>query len=431
MADVLKRSLTKSAELWEEASETILSGCQLYSKGPETHIKGVSPIYIDHGLAAHVWDPDGNEYIDYDMGLGPILLGYRYKAIDDAVMNQLHRGMGYSLVAPEEVEYAKLCVKNIPSAGKVRFLKTGSSATEAAIRIARCYTRRNHIVRGEYHGWHEWTAAGENVRQGGILPESHKYIHKFEYNDLDKVREYFETYKDQIAAVITEAVEYDAPKGNFLQDLKKLCHENGALLIFDEVVNGFRFSIGGAQKYFGITPDMSTFGKAAANGMPLSIVAGRKDIMEDVDKKIFISTTFGGECLSLAAGIAVMHELESGKVTKAIWAKGKYLQDNFRKLTKEIGVPIDLKGYPCRMTLEYTDYEGQKDWIYNSIFMQECVKRGVLLGWNLFPCYTHTQKDLEFTLEVFSDAMIVYREAIKSGNPETYMEGTPLKIVLG
>ena len=146
-----QRSLKISEELWERAQDTILSGCQLYSKGPETHIKGVSPIYIDHGKDGHVWDPDGNEYIDYDMGLGPILLGYQYNAVDDAVLAQLHRGMGYSLVAPEEVEYAELCVKHIPSAGKVRFLKTGSSATEAAVRIARCYTGRKHIVRGEYH----------------------------------------------------------------------------------------------------------------------------------------------------------------------------------------------------------------------------------------------------------------------------------------
>ena len=365
-----QRSLKKSDELWQRAQDTILSGCQLYSKGPETHIKGVSPIYIDHGKDGHVWDPDGNEYIDYDMGLGPILLGYRYKAVDDAVMAQLRRGMGYSLVAPEEVEYAELCIKHIPSAGKVRFLKTGSSATEAAVRIARCYTGRKHIVRGEYHGWHEWTTAAENVRQGGILPEVRQFVHKFDYNDLAKVEEYFETYPGEIAAVITEAVEVEPPKEGFLAQLKELCHRNGALLIFDEVVNGFRFSIGGAQAYFGVTPDLSTFGKAAANGMPLSIVAGRKDIMEEVDKKIFISTTFGGDCLSLAAGIAVMKELESGEATKAIWEKGRYLQDNFRRLARDIDVPIDLSGYPCRLNLEYTDYEGKKDWLYNSIFMQ-------------------------------------------------------------
>lgn len=431
MPEIRKRSLEKSNALWQEAQDKILSGCQLYSKGPETHIEGVSPIYIDHGKDAHVWDVDGNEYIDYDMGLGPILLGYQYKAVDDAVLAQLRRGMGYSLVAPEEVEYARLCTKHIPSAGKVRFLKTGSGATEAAVRIARAYTGRNHILRGEYHGWHEWTAAAESVRQGGLLPELRSYVHKFEYNDLDKVQEYFETYRGEVAAVITEAVENDAPKGDFLKQLKEICHANGALLIFDEVVNGFRFSIGGAQQYFGVTPDLSTFGKAAANGMPLSIVAGRKDIMEEVDKKIFISTTFGGDCLSLAAGIAVMKELESGEVNRAIWEKGTYLQENFRKLAKDIDVPIDLKGYPCRMSLEYTDYAGKRDWLYNSIFMQESVKRGVLLGWNIFPCYTHTREDLDFTLNVFEDAMKVYREALRSGHPETYMEGKPLKIVLG
>ena len=166
MVPIKERNLQKSNELWHEAKKYILSGCQLYSKGPETHIQGVSPIYIERGKDAHVWDPDGNEYIDYDMGLGPILLGYQYKPVDDAVIEQLHKGMGFSLVAPPEVEYAKLCHDNIPSAGKVRFLKTGSSADEAAIRIARAYTKREHIVRGEYHGWHEWTAAAENVRGG-------------------------------------------------------------------------------------------------------------------------------------------------------------------------------------------------------------------------------------------------------------------------
>lgn len=151
------------------------------------------------------------------MGLGPILLGYQYSVVDDAVMAQLRRGMGYSLVAPEEVEYAELCVQHIPRAGKVRFLKTGSSATEAAVRIARCYTGRNHIVRGEYHGWHEWTTAAESVRQGSILPEVCQFVHKFNYNDLAKVEEYFAAYPGKIAAVITEAVETEPPKDGFFE----------------------------------------------------------------------------------------------------------------------------------------------------------------------------------------------------------------------
>lgn len=431
MVDILNRSLKKSNELWSEARNTILSGCQLYSKGPETHIKGVSPIYIERGKDAHVWDVDGNEYIDYDMGLGPILLGYQYDTVDKAVMNQLKKGMGFSLVAPIEVEYAKLCIENIPCAEKVRFLKTGSSATEGAIRIARAYTGRKHIIRGEYHGWHEWTTAGETVRQGGILNEVRQYIHKFDYNDLTKLEELFENYKGEVAAVITEPVILDEPKNDFLNKAKKLCHDNGALLIFDEVVDGFRFSIGGAQKYFGVTPDLATFGKAAANGMPLSIVAGKKEIMDAVDKQIFISTTFGGETLSLAAGIAVMKELKNKNVTERIWNLGKKIKCETNKLAKDIGVNIELKGYPCRMSFEYADNKGKKDWLYNSIFMQECVKRGVLLGWSIFPCYTHTDKDIDFTLNVFEDAMKIYKKAIDSNNPSSFMEGQPLKIVLG
>jgi len=426
-----KRSLKKSEALWARAEKSILSGTQLYSKGPATHIRGVSPIYIERGKDAHVWDPDGNEYIDYDMGLGPILLGYCYGPVDRAVMEQLERGMGFSLVSPPEVEYAELCQKHIPSAGKVRFLKTGSSATEAAIRIARAYTGRKHVIRGEYHGWHEWTAAGESVRQGGILPESRECVHRFEYNDLEEAEKLFKRYEGQVAALITEPVVIESPKAGFLEGLKSLCEEHGALLVFDEVVDGFRFSIGGAQAFFGITPDLSTFGKAAANGMPLSIVAGRRDIMDAVDNSIFISTTFGGETLSLAAGIAVMKELESGVVTKRIWSVGERLQRETNAIATRLGVAIELKGYHCRMSFDYRDQEGRHDWLYNSIFMQECVKRGVLLGWSVLPCFTHSDADIDKTLEVFEDAMKVYKEALGSKDPSTFMEGEQLKIVLG
>ncbi len=431
MPEILDRKLEKSFELWDMAQKKILSGTQLYSKGPETHIKGVSPIYIEKGKAAHVWDVDGNEYIDYDMGLGPILLGYCYDAVDYAVKEQLKYGMGFSLVSPKEVEYAELCVKNIPCAEKVRFLKTGSSATEGAIRIARAYTGKKHIIRGEYHGWHEWTTAGETVRQGGILPELKNYIHKFEYNDFSTVERLFEEYKGDIAAVITEPVILEQPQNGFLENLLELCHANGALLIFDEVVTGFRFSIGGAQKYLGITPDLAAFGKAAANGMPLSIIAGKKEIMDVVDKNIFISTTFGGETLSLAAGIAVMKELEEKDITERIWALGSKLREETNKMAERVGVNIRLHGYSPRMMFDYKDSANKNDWKYNSLFMQECVKRGVLLGWSIFPCYTHTDQDIDFTLSVFEDAMKIYKKAMGSGNFDSYLEGEPLKIVLG
>lgn len=431
MAEVLKRSLVKSEEYWKRAEKTILSGTQLYSKGPETHIRGVSPVYIERGKGSHVWDPDGNEYIDYDMGLGPILLGYCYEAIDRKIIEQMKKGMGFSLVSPPEVEYAELCVKHIPCAEKVRFLKTGSSATEGAIRIARAYTGKKHIIRGEYHGWHEWTTAGESVRQGGILPETRQYIHRAEYNDLPKFERLFEELKGEIAAVIIEPVILEEPQNRFLENLQELCRRYGALLIFDEVVTGFRFGIGGAQQYLKITPDLATFGKAAANGMPLSIIAGRRDIMDAVDKHIFISTTFGGETLSLAAGIAVMEELQTKDVTNHIWGYGHKLQRATNALANDLGINIELQGYPCRMVFDYRDNKGTRDWVYNSIFMQECVKRGVLLGWAIFPCYTHNDADFDFTMNVFEDAMKVYKKAVSSSNPSAYMEGKPLKIVLG
>lgn len=431
MAVVRKRKLDISEELWMRAKRSILSGTQLYSKGPETHIRGVSPIYIEKGSGSHVWDVDGNEYIDYDMGLGPVLFGYCYGPVDDAVRAQMGKGMGFSLVSPPEVEYAELCVKHIPSAGKVRFLKTGSGATEAAVRIARAFTGKKHIIRGEYHGWHEWTASGESVRQKGILSEVREYIHKCDYNDLDTAKELFARFSGQIAALIIEPVILDSPVPGYLENLKELCHENGALLIFDEIVDGFRFSIGGAQRYFGVTPDLSVFGKAAANGMPLSVVAGALEIMEAVDKNIFISTTFGGETLSLAAGIAVMNELSAKPVNEHIWKQGERLKRETNRMADALGVSIELKGYPCRMAFDYRDASGKRDWLYNSLFMQECVKRGVLLGWNVFPCFSHSDTDIDETLNVFEDAMKIYRKALDSGNPSSYMEGEQLKIVLG
>lgn len=431
MPEVLKRKLDNSNSYWDRAVNTILSGTQLYSKGPETHIKGVSPIYLEKGKNAHVWDVDGNEYIDYDMGLGPILLGYCYEPVDNAVIEQLKYGMGFSLVSPKEVEYAELCIKNIPCAEKVRFLKTGSSATEGAIRIARAFTGKKHIIRGEYHGWHEWTVAAESVRQGGILNESRQYVHKFEYNEFDELEKLFEEYKDEIAAVILEPVILDEPKHNFLHNVLGICHANNSLLIFDEVVTGFRYSIGGAQEYFGITPDLATFGKGAANGMPLSIVAGKMHIMDAVDNKIFISTTFGGETLSLSAGIAVMKELEEKKVTERIWSLGSRLKEETNAMAERLGVTISLKGYSPRMMFDYRDKEGKQDWKYNSLFMQECVKRGVLLGWSIFPCYTHTNQDINYTLEVFEDAMKIYKKAMNSNSFSSFLEGEPIKIVLG
>ena len=298
-----------SEKYWLRAESTVFNLEQLYDEGIGSFSKNQPPRFIKKGKNAHLWDLNDKEYIDYNMALGPILLGYCYDAVDNAVIQQLREGMLFSLTSPKEVEYAEFIKQNIPSAERVRCLKTGSSATEAAIRIARAYTNKKHIIRGYYHGWHEWTAAGEDYRQGGILPEVRANTHRVEYNDFDGMQAVFEKNKGDMAAVIIEPAILEAPKSNFLQNLLELCHSNGALLILDEVVTGFRYGLGGAQKYFNITPDISTFGKGAANGMPLSFVAGKAQIMDAVKDEVFLFTTFGGELLSIAAGLAVGKEL--------------------------------------------------------------------------------------------------------------------------
>lgn len=401
--------MQKSKAYWVRAEESIFSLVQLYEEGSGSHIRGNYPRFIRRGRHGHIWDVDGNEYVDYDMGLGPIILGYCYEAVDRAVMDQLRLGTHFSLVSPGEVEYAELVIEHIPCAGKVRFLKTGSSAAEAAVRIARAYTGRNHVIRGMYHGWHEWTAAGEGYRQGGILPESRQYLHRCGYNDLRCFEKMFESCKGGIAAVIIEPVIIQEPLDNFLSNLLALCHAEGALLIFDEVVTGFRFDIGGAQRYFGITPDLAAFGKAAANGLPLSFVAGRKEIMDAVDKDVYLFTTFGGERLSLAAGMAVINELKHRDVTGRIWRLGGRLKKETNAMAGRLGLDISLEGYPPRLMLAFKGSDAKYRGKMKYIFMQECVKRGVFIGWTIFPCYTHTDADIDYTLNVFEEAMKVCR----------------------
>lgn len=416
---MLKNNIKKldiSEEYWSRAEKTIFSLVQLYDEGSGSHVRGSYPRFIKRGKHGHIWDMDGNEYIDYDMGLGPILLGYCYDPVDRAVMDQLGLGMEFSLVSPQEVEYAELVCEHIPCAEKVRFLKTGSSAAEAAVRVARAYTGKKHIIRGEYHGWHEWTIAAEGYRQGGILPEVRQYIHTCRYNDFDAFESIFEKNRGDVAAVIIEPLIIDEPQNNFLHNLLDLCHANGALLIFDEVVTGFRFDIGGAQKVLGLTPDLAAFGKAAANGMPLSFVTGPKEIMDAVDKDVYLFTTFGGERLSLAAGIAVIKELRDKAVNERIMAIGGRLKSETNKMAERLGVNISLRGYAPRLMFFFKDSGGNYDFNGKNIFLQECVKRGVFIGWTVFPCYTHTDQDVDYTLNVFEEAMKVYKNHADSLN---------------
>ncbi len=420
-----KLNTTKSEELWQRAKNVIMDGTQLYSKGPMIGVDGVYPKYLKKGKNSHVWDVDNNEYIDYTSGVGSVILGYGYQKVKDAIINQLEDGSNLGLIHPLEVEVAELLCNTIPCAETVRFFKTGAGATSAAVRIVRAYTNRDLIIKGEYHGWHDWCMAASK-RNSGIPKDIHNSVMFAEYNDIQRVIDLFEKYPNEIAGVIMEPVQLDPPYENYLRQLKEICHKYNSLLIFDEIVTGFRFGVGGAQAYFNVIPDMACFGKGIANGMPLSCVTGRKKIFDSVRDNIFISTTFGGEMLSLAAAKSNIEEIINNKVVEYIWNIGSKIQAETNEIFKANNVELQCVGYPPRLLIVSTYKDEKQDVLLRSLFLQEVVKRGVLMAWQMFPMFTHTTEDIKNTLEAFKASAQICKEALEKDDINGYLEGKPV-----
>ena len=321
-----KRKLKNNYPIIENSKNLLLRatglipGCtQTLAKGPTQWVNGVAPSYLEKGKGARVWDVDGNEYLDYNMAIGPIILGYGFKETDEAIIKQLKKGITFSLMHPLEVELSEKISEIVPNAQSVRFSKTGADVTSAAVRLARAYTGRKKVLCYGYHGWHDWYI-GVTDRNGGIPEEVINLTYSFIFNDIKSVKRAIDK---NTACVILEPAIFEEPKKEFLYELESICHKNGALLIFDEMWTGFRMALGGAQEYFDIVPDLATYSKAIANGMPLSVLTGKADIMQLLDKKVFFYTTFGGETLSLAAALATINYIKEHKVTSYISSKGK------------------------------------------------------------------------------------------------------------
>ena len=302
--------ITESDALYARALGLIPALTQTLAKGPGQWVRGVAPKYLARGVGSHVFDVDGNEFIDYQMGVGPLSLGYAYPRVDDAIRAQLGSGITFSLMHPLEVEVAELVEEVVPCAESVRFSKTGCDVTTAAVRLARAFTGREKVLCCGYHGWHDWYI-GVTDRAAGIPQSVKDLTYTFPYNDLPALEEALD---EETACVILEPTTFEAPREGFLEGLAAACRRAGALLIFDEMWTGFRLALGGAQEFFGVTPDLACFSKAVANGMPLSILAGRKDVMSLLEQDVFFFTTFGGEALSLAAAKATILEMQEKDV---------------------------------------------------------------------------------------------------------------------
>jgi glutamate-1-semialdehyde-2,1-aminomutase len=423
------RELKRSYEFKKKAEELIPSCSQTFSKGSTQFVQGVAPVFLARGNGSHVWDVDGNEYIDFIGALGPVILGYSYPMVNEAVRRQLEDGVAFSLPHPLEVELAALLCEIIPCAEMVRFGKNGSDATSGAVRVARAYTERDKIVCCGYHGWQDWYI-GTTTRNKGVPKAVADLTFTFSYNNLESLEQILAKHREEIAAVIMEPVGVVEPQAGFLEGVAELAHAHGALLIFDEIITGFRMALGGAQEYYGVIPDLACFGKAMGNGFPTAAVVGRREVMELFDE-VFFSFTFGGDALSLAATLATIQELREKKVIPWLWEQGEKLKDGYNVLAEELGVNSYTQciGYPPRTVMTFKDKDGQESLMSKSIFQQEVLKRGILSAGYHNVSLSHTNADIEYTLRVYRDALRILAMAVESGDPSQFLEGEPVQPV--
>ena len=417
--------IKKSDELYNRALHLIPSLTQTLAKGPTQHINGIAPKYLQKGKGSHVWDVDGNEYLDYSMGIGPLSLGYAYDKVDDAIKEQLKDGITFSLMHPLEVEVAEMIHEIIPNADAVRYSKTGADVTSAAVRIARAFTKRDKVLCCGYHGWHDWYVS-VTARNFGIPQAVQELTSTFNYNDIQSVKD---SLDQDTACVILEPFVFEKPKENFLQELKEVCEANGTLLIFDEMWTGFRISLGGAQEYFNVKADLACFSKAVANGMPIAILTGRKDIMDLLDKDIFFYTTFGGEALSLAAAKATINEIKEKNVPAYLQKQGNKLKEGYNKITADLGINYTkCSGYDCRTIISFNESAGNPLEL-KSLLQQELIKRGIL--WSGFHnmSFSHSDEDIEYTLTAYKEVLPILKKAVEEKKVAAYLKGKPVEPV--
>lgn len=417
--------ISESEKLFKRSDGLIPAHTQTLAKGPAQWIKGIAPKYLVKGKGSHVWDADGNEYIDYNMGIGPIVLGYCYDKVDEAIRRQLEDGITFSLVHPLEVELAEKIRSIVPNAENVRFSKTGCDATTAAVRVARAFTKRDKVLCCGYHGWHDWYISVTDRNAG--IPEAVKNLtFTFNYNDIESL---IQSIDSETACVILEPFVFEEEKNNFLKDVYDVCKKNGTLLIFDEMWTGFRIAAGGAQEYFGVKPDLACYSKAIANGMPISVVTGREDVMKLFDKQVFFFTTFGGEALSLAAAMTTIDEIKNKNVPAYLSEQGKKLKDGYNKIVNELGMDFtNCSGYNCRTIITF-DAAAGNPLEMKSLMQQEMIKRGVLWGGFHNMCYSHSDEDVEYTLKAYRDVLPVLKKAVEEKNVKAYLKGEPVEPV--
>jgi glutamate-1-semialdehyde 2,1-aminomutase/spore coat polysaccharide biosynthesis protein SpsF len=332
---------------------------------------------------------------------------------------------------PLEIEVAELLCELIPCAERVRFGKNGSDVTAAAVRASRAITGRDIIAHCGYHGWQDWFIGSVGGIRAKGVPEAVKALQKpFVYNDITSLERIFDEYPGQVAGVIMEVMTIQEPRDGFLQKVADLTRRHGAVLIFDEVISGFRYSLGGLQQHFGVTPDLATVGKGMGNGMPISAVVGKAEVMKAFDE-IFFSFTFGGECLSLAAAKACIEFMRREPVIEHFWKQGDKLQSAYRAMARQFQLDgyTDCAGLAPWTICVFNDHNGQEGLAMKSLFQQEMIKRGILFSGSQFICYEHADEDIQRTIDAYEAAFTVLRHGVRNNCIEQLLEGKKIQPV--
>ena len=427
----------RSRALAERAHQLIPGGAHTYSKGDD-QFPELAPRFLVKGKGCRVWDCDGNEYIDWGMGLRSVVLGYGYEPVLAAARAHLEDGSNFVRPHPIEVELAEVLVELIPCAQMVKFAKNGSDVTTAAVKLARAFTGRDLVVRCQEHPFFsvdDWFI-GDTPCSAGVPQAIRDLTKRFSFNNPASLRQVFDQYPNQVAAVITEAAATEEPQPGFLQAVHQLCQEKGAVLILDEIITGFRWHLGGAQAYYGVTPDLATFGKAIGNGFSVSALVGRRDIMErggirhPHERVFLLSTTHGGETHALAAAKATIRALEQNDLVAHVWRAGRQLQDGINAIAAELGLAafIECRGVPCSPYIVIKDREGQVSLPLRTLFLQETIRRGVLIPF-IAPSAAHSPEEVSLSLDAMRPALKVVSSAIERGTTEGLLVGGPVKPV--
>ena len=424
----------ESTRLYRRADRLIAGRTHLFGRRAELHAQGISPVYSHRQQGCRLWDVDGNEYLDFNLGAGSVLLGHAFPSVVRAVQEQAARGTGLTVNHPLEIEAAEQLAEIVPCAEMVRFCKGGGESDMVAIRIARAATGRDKVAFCGYHGWHDWYLSGQSgpgaalekhlmhgITPLGVPKSLVDTTLAFEYNNLDSLRKLLEENRGEVACVIMEAARTYTPEPGYLEGVRRLTRDHGVVLIFDEVVTGFRTALGGAQEYFGVVPDMATFAKCISNGFALGAVVGKREIMQ-VALDSFISSVYWAEATGLAACKATLQEYRTRKVSRIIQEIGQSFMKGLSGIFQDLGLPFQVIGLPSFPAMVFEGVPGEQNAAATTLYLQETAKRGLIGGPGFMFCIQHSQADLNQALERIGDALTVVGKALEEGDPVKYLE---------